>query len=257
MSDERVSALVPVSWMYGCAPRGNGVICRIGTSTINSRGARASIINRSSAASARLRKWRCRDARRFPTNEGDRRRGRCRATERDRPGPARRSFPGLLPGALSQGSFPGLSGGDFSRGSLPGLSEDTAAAAGTARRQRNTSAMAGGGTADCGLQVSGGSRGRAGAGASRRWGNGACKQVSAIGNTLIRWYRQHMHKNPRCFGNRSGKQAARGEDTGSCGPCLGWEQPRYSVPDNRAGGAAGGPEYRDTGAFLYGFTACN
>ncbi|XP_077033349.1 microtubule-associated protein 9 isoform X2 [Agelaius phoeniceus] len=138
--------------MYGCAPCGNGVICRIGTSTINPARARISIMNPGSAAVARLRRWHCRDVRRIPTNEGDRRRGRCRATERERPGPARGSFPGLLPGALPQGSFPGLSAGYFSRGSLPGLSEDTAAAAGTERRQRNTSAMAGGGTADCGLQ---------------------------------------------------------------------------------------------------------
>ncbi|XP_071288036.1 microtubule-associated protein 9 isoform X2 [Agelaius tricolor] len=138
--------------MYGCAPCGNGVICRIGTSTINPARARISVMNPGSAAVARLRRWHCRDVRRIPTNEGDRRRGRCRATERERPGPARGSFPGLLPGALSQGSFPGLSAGYFSRGSLPGLSEDTAAAAGTERRQRNTSAMAGGGTADCGLQ---------------------------------------------------------------------------------------------------------
>ncbi|XP_063012396.1 microtubule-associated protein 9 isoform X2 [Melospiza melodia melodia] len=138
--------------MYGCVPCGNGVICRIGTSIINPGRARASTIHPGSAALARLRKWRCRDVRRFPTKEGDRRRGRCRATERDRPGPARGSFPGLPPGALSQGSFPGLSAGDFSRGSLPGLSEDTAAAAGAAQQQRDASAMAGGGTADCGLQ---------------------------------------------------------------------------------------------------------
>ncbi|XP_059326465.1 LOW QUALITY PROTEIN: microtubule-associated protein 9 [Ammospiza nelsoni] len=132
--------------MYGCTPCGNGVICRIGTSIINPGRTRASIINPGrtrasiihpgSAALARLRKWRCRDVRRFPTNEGDRRRGRCRATA----GPAGPG-PRLFPGAPSRGSFPGL---------LPG---DTAAAAGAAKRQRDASAMAGAGTADSGLQL--------------------------------------------------------------------------------------------------------
>ncbi|CAN8208739.1 unnamed protein product [Coccothraustes coccothraustes] len=130
--------------MYGCAPCGNGVICRTGTSIINPGRARASIINPGSAALARLRKWRCRDVRRLPTNEaiaGAAVAGRPSGTGRARPA------------ALSRGSFPGLSAGDFSRGSLPGLSEASAAAAGPTRRQRDTSAMAGGGTADCGLQL--------------------------------------------------------------------------------------------------------
>lgn len=78
-----------------------------------------------------------------------------------RPGPAR-------------GSFPEFSAQDFSRGSLPGLSEDSAAAAGS-------KAMLRGGTADCGLQVSGGGWGRGRV--KPTLGNGACEQVTAIGNT--------------------------------------------------------------------------
>ncbi|XP_056346243.1 LOW QUALITY PROTEIN: microtubule-associated protein 9 [Oenanthe melanoleuca] len=115
--------------MYGCAPCGNRVICRIGTS----------VINPGSAALARLRKWRCSDTRPFPTNEGDHRRGRCRATG-GIGGGAAGPGPGLFPGALRRGFFPRL----FAR-ALGGLG-------GGGCGQRATSAMSGGGTADCGLQ---------------------------------------------------------------------------------------------------------
>ncbi|XP_063278883.1 LOW QUALITY PROTEIN: microtubule-associated protein 9 [Prinia subflava] len=131
--------------MDGCASCGKRVICRIGTSIINPGRAQASIINPGRAALARLRKWRSGDMRRFPTNEGDRRPG----DGRDRAGGAAGPGPGLFPGALSRGSC----AGDFSGVSLPGLSEGLAAAAGAARRQRDTSAMSGGGTGDCGLQL--------------------------------------------------------------------------------------------------------
>lgn len=103
----------------GCLQDTNPVICSIITSIINPGRAGASIINPGSAALARLRKWRSSDKRPFPTNQGDRRRGRCRATGRTgraaRPGPARGSFSGFFPGALRRGFFPssvpGLSGG--------------------------------------------------------------------------------------------------------------------------------------------------
>lgn len=100
------------SWEQGNLQYNEPIICRIITSIINPGRAGASIINPGSAALARLRKWRSSDMRRFPANEGDRRRGRCRVTGRtgraERPGPARGSFPASLPGALCRGFFPRL-----------------------------------------------------------------------------------------------------------------------------------------------------
>lgn len=48
--DERVSALVRVARMYGCAPCGNRAICSIWASIINPGRERAWIINAGSAA---------------------------------------------------------------------------------------------------------------------------------------------------------------------------------------------------------------
>ncbi|XP_066042187.1 LOW QUALITY PROTEIN: microtubule-associated protein 9 [Chamaea fasciata] len=135
--------------MYGRAPCGDRVIYRIGTRTLNPGRAQAPIINPGRVLWPGRGSGRSGDTRRFPTQGGDRRRGRCRATRHRAggaagPGPARGSFPGLLPGALRRGFFPS---------SVPGLSEGLAAAAGAATRQRDTSAMSGVSTADCRLQL--------------------------------------------------------------------------------------------------------
>ncbi|XP_031965460.1 microtubule-associated protein 9 isoform X1 [Corvus moneduloides] len=122
--------------MYGCAACGNRVICRIGASIINPGRVWASIINPARAALARLRRRRCSDTRRFPTDEGHRRRGRCRAT-----GGAAGPGPGLFPGLLCRGVFP------------EALSRGLAAAEGAARPQRDTSTMSRGGAADGGRQL--------------------------------------------------------------------------------------------------------
>lgn len=137
--------------------------------------------------------------RQFPANEGDRRRSCCRATggagRAARPGPARGSFPGLLPGALRRGFFPRFSPKAFSRGEA--AARHLRHVAGRRRRPRAA-----------------GERRRPGQsrpGTGKERGRGRVKptletwQVSVTGKTLIRCYRQHAHKNPRCFQSEGGR----------------------------------------------------
>lgn len=88
---------------------------------------------------------------------------------------------------------------------MPGLSEGLAAAAGHLRHGagRHRRLRAAGERRRPGQRSDGQEQAR-GRG-KPTLGNGACEQVSAFGNTLMRCYRQHTHKNPRCFRNQSGE----------------------------------------------------
>lgn len=152
----------------------------------------------------------------FPTKGGDRRSGCCQATGgigwgSGAAGPG----PGLFAGVLCPGFFPRL----FAR-ALGGL--------GSGRGQQG--------------YVEGRHRRLRVAGERRRLGQGQGKADAGERGLragychweyVIRCYRQHTHKNPCCFLNGSRQEVALGEDTRSCSPYTGWEQPGCPVPDSR------------------------